>query len=56
MGEHALAWQARVGIRQARWRGREQTEFQLQLAASAANLRRTWNWGGTVAPTVPPYF
>lgn len=42
--EHALARLARLGIGQARYRGREKTRFQLQMAATVANLRRTWNW------------
>jgi hypothetical protein len=42
--EHGLARLAHLGIRQARYVGRKKTRFQLLIAATIANLRRTWNW------------
>jgi hypothetical protein len=42
--EHALARLSGLGIGQARYIGRVKTGFQLLLAATVANLRRTWNW------------
>ena len=42
--EHRLARLGQLGIGQARYRGREKTGVQLLLAATVANLRRTWNW------------
>ena len=42
--EHGLARLAHLGIGQARYVGRRKTRFQLLLAATVANLRRTWNW------------
>lgn len=42
--EHRLARLAQLGIGQARYLGRLKTHFQLLLAATVANLRRTWNW------------
>lgn len=42
--EHRLARLGQLGIGQARYCGRQQTRFQLLLAATVANLRRTWNW------------
>lgn len=42
--EHALARLGRLGIGQARCIGTANTRFQLMMAASVANFRRTWNW------------
>ena len=42
--EHRLARLGQLGIGQARYRGRIMTGFQLMMAATVANLRRTWNW------------
>lgn len=42
--EHRLARLGQLGIGQARYVGRKKTRFQLMLACSIANLRRTWNW------------
>jgi hypothetical protein len=42
--EHGLARLSHLGIGQARYVGRLKTRFQLLLAATVANLRRTWNW------------
>jgi hypothetical protein len=42
--EHRLARLGQLGIGQARYRGRTMTRFQLMIAATIANLRRTWNW------------
>ena len=42
--EHRLARLGQLGIGQARYRGRLMTRFQLVMAATIANLRRTWNW------------
>lgn len=42
--EHRLARLAQLSIGQARYLGRTKTGFQLLLAATLANLRRTWNW------------
>jgi hypothetical protein len=41
--ENALARLAGLGIGQARYTGHVKTQFQLTLAATVANLRRTWN-------------
>lgn len=46
--EHRLARLGQLGIGQARYVGRKMTRFQLMMAATIANLRRTWNW--TAAP------
>lgn len=56
--EHALARLGRLGIGQARYIGIEKTRFQLAMAATVANLRRTWNWEQEVmesqrAQTIP---
>jgi hypothetical protein len=58
--EHRLARLAQLGIGQARYVGRQKTRFQLMMACSIANLRRTWNWeaveaerGGSSAPVGP---
>lgn len=42
--EHRLARLGQLGIGRARYRGRTMTGFQLIMAATIANLRRTWNW------------
>lgn len=42
--EHRLARLAQLRINQARYIGRKKTRFQLLIAATIANLRRTWNW------------
>ena len=42
--EHTLARLAHLGIGQARYCGRKKTRFQLLMACTIANLRRTWNW------------
>lgn len=42
--EHRLARLGQLGIGQARYVGRAKTRFQLMMACSLANLRRTWNW------------
>ena len=42
--ENALARLSHLGIGQGRYKGREKSRFQLTLAATVANLRRTWNW------------
>lgn len=42
--EHALARLGHLGVGQARYVGRTKSLFQVLLAATIANLRRTWNW------------
>jgi hypothetical protein len=42
--EHSLARLSRLGIGQARYIGSAKTKFQLMMAATVANFRRTWNW------------
>jgi hypothetical protein len=42
--EHALARLGRLGIGQAKYIGHAKTQFQLLMAATVANFRRTWNW------------
>lgn len=42
--EHRLARLGQLGVGQARYRGRTKSRFQLLMAATVANLRRTWNW------------
>jgi hypothetical protein len=42
--ENSLARLSHLGIGQARYVGRAKTAFQLAVAATVANLRRTWNW------------
>jgi len=42
--EYRLARLGQLGIVQARYLGRVKTRFQLLMAATVANLRRTWNW------------
>jgi hypothetical protein len=49
--EHRLARLGQLGIGQARYRGRRKTRCQLLLAATIANLRRTWNWAQAQAAT-----
>ena len=44
--ENSLARLAKLGIGQARVFGRQKTRFQLVMAATVANLRRTWNYAG----------
>jgi hypothetical protein len=44
VAEHRLARLGQLGIGQARYVGRKKTRFQLLVAATLANLRRTWNW------------
>jgi len=41
--ENSLARLGRLGIGQARFIGRAKTQYQLVMAATVANLRRTWN-------------
>jgi hypothetical protein len=41
--EHRLARLGQLGIGQTRYIGRAKTRFQLLMAATIANLRRTWN-------------
>jgi hypothetical protein len=48
--EHRLARLGQLGIGQARYGGLQKTRFQLLLAATVANLRRTWNWSAAVLP------
>lgn len=64
--ENRLGRLAQLGIGQARYIGHPKTRFQLLLAATVANLRRTWNWeqsqkgvsqpnpGITCPPACPP--
>jgi hypothetical protein len=42
--ENSLARLAHLGIGQARYKGRKKTRFQLAIAYTIANLRRSWNW------------
>lgn len=42
--ENRLGRLAQLGIGQARYFGHKKTRFQLMIAATVANLRRTWNW------------
>jgi hypothetical protein len=42
--ENSLARLAHLGIGQARYKGHKKTRFQLTIACTIANLRRTWNW------------
>jgi hypothetical protein len=44
--ENTLARLANYGIAQARYAGHIKSNFQLTMAATVANLRRTWNWIG----------
>ena len=52
--EHGLARLGQLGIGQARYVGRRKTRFQLLLAATVANLRRTWNWRASQTGTGGP--
>lgn len=52
--EHGLARLGHLGIGQARYVGRKKTRFQLLLAATIANLRRTWNWAATQGDASDP--
>ena len=47
--EHRLARLGQLGIGQARYVGRKKTRFQVLIAATVANLRRTWNWSAAQA-------
>lgn len=47
--EHRLARLGQLGVGQARYVGRKKTRFQVLLAATVANLRRTWNWSAAAA-------
>ena len=47
--EHRLARLGQLGIGKARYIGLNKTGFQLMLAATVANLRRTWNWAATAS-------
>jgi len=51
--EHRLARLGQLGIGQARYLGRVKTRFQLLMAATIANLRRTWNWQRDQAVRLP---
>ena len=42
--ENALARLSHLGISHARYKGRKKTGFQLAIASTVANFRRTWNW------------
>ena len=42
--ENSLARLAHLGIGQARYKGHDKTRFQLAIACTVANLRRSWNW------------
>ena len=42
--ENSLARLAHLGIGQARYKGHKKTRFQLAIACTIANLRRSWNW------------
>jgi hypothetical protein len=42
--ENALGRLSHLGIGQALYRGRPMTRFQLAIASTVANLRRSWNW------------
>jgi len=46
--EHALARLSRLGIGQARYIGTQKTRYQLSMAATVVNFRRTWNWAQAV--------
>lgn len=51
--EHRLARLGQLGAGQARYVGRQKSRFQLLVAATVANLRRTWNWEGLTAGPRP---
>lgn len=42
--ENALGRLSHLGIGQALYRGRSMTRYQLTIASTVANLRRSWNW------------
>ena len=42
--ENSLARLAAYGVGQARYIGHTKTRFQLSIAATVVNFRRTWNW------------
>lgn len=42
--ENALGRLSHLGIGQALYRGRVMTRFQLSMASTVANLRRSWRW------------
>lgn len=46
MVENALGRLSHLGIGQALYRGRAMTRFQLAIASTVANLRRSWKWLG----------
>lgn len=48
--ENSLARLGRLGVGQSRFIGRTKTRIQLVLAATVANLRRTWNWEAALQP------
>jgi transposase len=48
--ENSLARLGQLGIGQSRFMGRTKTRIQLVLAATVANLRRTWNWEAALQP------
>lgn len=49
--EHGLARLGQLGIGQARYVGRKKTRFQVLMAATVVNLRRTWNWSAAQGKT-----
>ncbi|PZN07743.1 MAG: IS5/IS1182 family transposase [Bacillota bacterium] len=51
--EHALARLAALGMGQARYRGRKQTQWQLCMCAAVANFRWTENWRRRQRPAGP---
>ena len=52
--ENSLARLAHLGIGQARYKGRKKTRFQLAIACTIANLRRSWNWALEQAANLNP--
>ena len=52
VAEHRLARLMQLGLRQARYLGRHKTEAQLYLAATVANLTRTWAAKPASQPTL----
>lgn len=54
MVENSLGRLAHLGIGQAIYRGRSMTLFQLMMAGTVANLRRSWNWLSEQAGTSDP--
>lgn len=51
--EHRLARLGQLGVGQARYCGRKKVRFQVLIAATIANLRRTWNWSAAQAALGP---